>query len=179
MQIPRVNSLMVSSYVVFALVVSQVFLPWVPPDIVRILFNFIANPKVMHLHAMQSLSFYDTICDANGSGVIAMGLCFGLGMAQFFKGSSKKIMHSLQYRKRAPSLASAAEAMMKQKMVHKVKNAPFSLIGLPPCADQPMKKCLHALLHVFTSDKYDVLEYTFMIISEARNQIVASGFVAR
>jgi hypothetical protein len=157
LQIPRANSLMMRSYVVFALVVSQVLLPWMPPDIVHILCNFITDPKVTHLHQMQSLLFYGIICDANSSGVIAMDLCFGLGMAQFFKGHPK-IMPSLQFRKRAPSLALVAEATPKQRMVHKVKNAPFSLIGLLSFSDQPMKKCPHALLHAFVSGKYDVSE---------------------
>jgi hypothetical protein len=41
------------------------------------------------------------------------------------------IMPSLQLRKRAPSLALAAEATTKRMLAHKVKNVPLSLIGLP------------------------------------------------
>ncbi len=37
---------------------------------------------------------------------------------------SLNIVACLQLRNRAPSLASAAEAMTKRKMAHKVKNAP-------------------------------------------------------
>ncbi len=46
MLIPWANSLMVSSYMVFALVASQVFLTWVPSDIIRILLQDI-DKKVM------------------------------------------------------------------------------------------------------------------------------------
>ncbi len=52
-------------------------------------------------------------------------------------------------------------------------------MGLPSLGDQPMKKWLHALLQASNSDKYDALECTFIIMSDALNQIVASGYVAR
>jgi hypothetical protein len=64
-------------------------------------------------------------------------------------------------------------------MVHKVKIAPFNLIGLLSFAVHPMKKCPHALLHALASDKYDALEWRFMIRSNAQNRMVALGFVAR
>jgi hypothetical protein len=38
---------------------------------------------------MRSLPFHSVIWDTDGSPVIAMDLCFGLWMAQFFKGHSK------------------------------------------------------------------------------------------
>ena len=88
-------------------------------------------------------------------------------------------MPSLQFRNRAPSSASAAEATMKQTIAHKVKKAPLSLMGFPLLVFQPMKKCPHALLHAHASDKYDASECTFMIMSDVRYQIVASGFVAK
>jgi hypothetical protein len=82
---------MVSSNVVFASVVSQVLLTWVPPDIVRILCNFITNPKISHFHRTRFLAFDSVICNtnANGSHVIAMNLYFGLRMPQLFKGHAK------------------------------------------------------------------------------------------
>ena len=85
----------------------------------------------------------------------------------------------LQFKKRAPSSASAADARTNQRMAHNVKNAPFSMMGLPSLGDQPMKKWPHALLRASDSDKYDALECTFIIMSDARNQIVASGCAAR
>jgi hypothetical protein len=88
-------------------------------------------------------------------------------------------MPSLQLRNRAPSLASAAEATTTQRMAHKVKKAPLSLMGLLSFAFQPMKKYPHALLLVSASDKYDASECTFMIMFYVRYQIVASGFVAK
>jgi hypothetical protein len=44
---------------------------------------------------------------------------------------NRKIMPSLQFKKRAPSSASAAEATTKRRMAHNVKNAPFNLMGSP------------------------------------------------
>jgi hypothetical protein len=38
---------------------------------------------------------------------------------------SRNIIACLQFRKRAPSLASTAEAMTKHNIAHKVKKAPF------------------------------------------------------
>ncbi len=107
-----------------------------------------------------------------------MDLCFWLRVAQLFE-SLQKFMPSLQLRNRAPSLASAAEATMKQRMAHKVKNASLSLMGSPSFAFRPMKKCPHALLRASASDKYDASEWTFMIMSDVRYQIDALWFVAK
>jgi hypothetical protein len=88
-------------------------------------------------------------------------------------------MPSLQFRKRAPSSASAAEAMTKQRIAHSVKNAPFNFMGPPLLGVQPMKKCPHAWLQALDSDRYDASEWMFNIMSEALNCIVVSGYVAR
>ncbi len=88
-------------------------------------------------------------------------------------------MPSLQFKKRAPSSASAAEATTKRRIAHNVKNAPFNFMGLPSLGVQPMKKCPHALLRASNSDEYDASKCTFIIMSDARNQIVAFGYVAR
>ena len=66
---------------------------------------------------------------------------------------SRKIIPSLQLRKRAPSLASAAEATTNRRMVHNVKNAPFNLIGSPSLGDHPMKKWPHMRLCAFVSKR--------------------------
>ena len=76
---------------------------------------------------------------------------------------------SLQFKKRAPSSASAADAMTNQRMAHNVKKAPFNLMGSPSLGDQLMKKWPHALLRASDSDKYDALECTFIIMSDAQN----------
>jgi hypothetical protein len=76
-------------------------------------------------------------------------------------------------------LALVAEATTKQRMAQKVKNAPLSLMALLSFAFQPMKKWLHALLRASASDKYDASEWTFMIMSDTRYQIVALGFVTK
>jgi hypothetical protein len=88
-------------------------------------------------------------------------------------------MPSLQLKKRAPSLALAADLTTKQRMAHKVKNAPFSLIGSLSFVSHPMNKCPHALLRAFASDKHNVSKWMFTIMSDALNLMVALGFVAR
>jgi hypothetical protein len=88
-------------------------------------------------------------------------------------------MPSLQFKKRALSSASAAEATMKQRIAHSVKNAPFNFTGSPSLGAQPMKKCLHARLRASDFDMYDASEWMFKIMSKALNHIVASRYVAR
>jgi hypothetical protein len=78
-------------------------------------------------------------------------------------------MPSLEFKKRAPSSASAADATTNRRMAHNVNNAPFYLMGSPSLGDQPMKKWPHALLRASDSDKYDALECTFIIMSDAQN----------
>jgi hypothetical protein len=63
-------------------------------------------------------------------------------------------MPSLQFRKKAPSLVLAVDMMTNQRMTHRVKNAPLSLIETPSLVSHPMKKCPHALLWASDSDKY-------------------------
>ena len=92
---------------------------------------------------------------------------------------SQNILPSLQFRNRAPSSALAAKATTNRRMVHNVKNAPFNLIGSPSFGDHPMKKWPHAGLCAFVSKRYDASKWTFKIMSDARNQMVASGCVAR
>jgi hypothetical protein len=65
----------------------------------------------------------------------------------------QKIMPSLQFKKRAPSSASAADATTKRRIAHNVKNAPLSWMGLPFLGDHPMKKWPHARLRASNSDK--------------------------
>jgi hypothetical protein len=80
---------------------------------------------------------------------------------------SQNIVACLQFRKRAPSLASAAEAMMNHNMAHRVKKAPFNLMGLVGSARQPMKKCPQALLWAFALERYDVSKWMLRIMSDA------------
>jgi hypothetical protein len=54
-------------------------------------------------------------------------------------GVSQKIVACLQFRKRALSSASAAEATTKCKIAQSVKNVPLSLIGLVASGFQPIK----------------------------------------
>jgi hypothetical protein len=66
---------------------------------------------------------------------------------------SRNITACLQLRKRAPSSASAVEAMTKRKIVHSVRNAPFNLMGFVGSAFHPMNKWPHAWLCAFASKR--------------------------
>ena len=111
--------------------------------------------------------------------VVALSQCTGVHGWECPSSSkvSQKIIPSLQLRKRALSLASAAKATTNQRMVHNVKNAPSNLIGSPSLGCHPMKKCTHARLYASFSERYDAPEWTFKIMSDARNRMVASGKV--
>ncbi len=76
-------------------------------------------------------------------------------------------------------MALAVEATTKRKIAHKVKNTPFNVIGLDGSGHYPMKKCPHAWLCVFASDKYDASEWMLRTMSEAWNRMVAAGCVAK
>jgi hypothetical protein len=71
---------------------------------------------------------------------------------------SQNILACLKFKNNAPSSASTADAMTNCNIAHKVKNASFNLIGCVGLGFHPMKKCLHALLCAFASDKYDALD---------------------
>jgi hypothetical protein len=68
---------------------------------------------------------------------------------------SQNIIACLQLRKRAPSSTYAADAVTNLKIAHSVKNVQFNLIGPVGSGFHPMKKCPHALLWAFASDRYD------------------------
>ena len=91
----------------------------------------------------------------------------------------QKFIPSLQFKKRAPSSASAADATTKRRIAHNVKNAPFRRMGSPSLGGDLVKKWPQARLWTSDSDKYDASEGTFMTISDTRYRMVASGCVAR
>ncbi len=78
-------------------------------------------------------------------------------MAHLFKGESK-YCGLLAIKKSCTMFGSMEDAMTNHNIAQKAKNAPFNLIGCVGLGSHPIKKCLHALLFVFASDKYDVLE---------------------
>ncbi len=80
---------------------------------------------------------------------------------------SRKIMPSWHARKRAPSSASAADATTNLSILHSVKNAPFSLIGVPSIGKEPINKCPLARLRAFDSKRYEASLWMFNIMSEA------------
>ena len=161
-----------------ALIVSKVLLPGVPFNFVDILGFLVTYPKYLisidrDLCRLMVLFAMPT--------VVALSQCTGVrgwGCPSSLR-VSLKMIPSLQFRKRAPSSASAVEATTNRRMVHNVKNAPFNLIGSPSFGDHPMKKRPHARLCAFVSERCDASEWTFKIMSDARNRMVASGCVAR
>jgi hypothetical protein len=71
--------------VMLALITSQIFLPRVPFNIIRILYNFITHPEIPHFHRLRALSLDSVVCDTDGSCVVIIDLYFGLGISQFFQ----------------------------------------------------------------------------------------------
>jgi hypothetical protein len=84
---------MMCPYMVFTLVISKIFLAWMPLDIVCILGHLITHPKILHLHQAQSLTFDGVVGNAYSSGIVAMDGSFRLWVTQFFEGKTK--YHSL------------------------------------------------------------------------------------
>jgi hypothetical protein len=155
-----------STKVVFTLVVCKVFLPRVVFDVKSPLFDYICNPKETHFHRARSLLLDSVIRDAYGGLIVAMYCVGGWGWP-ISSSVSLKIVTCLQFRKRAPSLASNAEATTKRNIAHRVKKAPFNLMGLVGSVRQPMKKCPQAQLWAFASERYEASEGILRIMSEA------------
>jgi hypothetical protein len=94
-----------------------------------------------------------------------------------FKGHSKN--HALfAIEKEGPhfGLGGRCDKESKYGAQGKERTIQFNGIAVLCC---PSNKCLHALFRALASDKYDALKYMFMIMSNARNRMMASGFVAR
>ncbi len=62
-------------------------------------------------------------------------------------------MPSLLFKKRAPSLALAAEATMKRRIMQRVKKAPFNLMGSPFVGDHPIRKWPQVQLRALDSKR--------------------------
>jgi hypothetical protein len=96
-----------------------------------------------------------------------------------FLGVSRKIVACLQSRKSVLSLDLAAETTMKHNIAHKVKHAPFNLMGLMGSARKPMKKNPHAWLWAFASKWYDASKWILRIMLEVWNLTMALGCIAK
>jgi hypothetical protein len=80
---------------------------------------------------------------------------------------SQNFVACLQLRKRALSSASGADGMTNPKIMHSMTNTPFNLMEPVGCGFHPMKKCLHILLWVFASDRYNASEWMLSIMSDS------------
>jgi hypothetical protein len=101
--------------------------------------------------------------------VVELSQCTGVGGwgCPISSSVSQNIVTCLQFRKRAPSLASAAEVTTNCNVAHRVKKAPFNLMGLVGSARQPMKKCPQALPWAFASERYHASEWMLRIMLDA------------
>ena len=139
MEVPRAYSSVMWPWVVFTLVVGKILFAGVPLDIIHILGHLICHPKIFISIDRESCLL--TVLFAMPTAVALsqwMGV-FGWGWSNS-SSVNRKIMPSLQFKKRAPSSASAADATTNRRMAHNVKKAPFNLMGLPSVGVQPMKK---------------------------------------
>ncbi len=156
--------------VVFTLVVCQVFLPRVVFNIIRILGWATLSQTPKYLISIDHKCCLLSVLFAMSTAVALLQCTSVLGCG--WPNSSRvipNIIPSLQFKKRAPSLALAADAMTNLRMAHKVKSALFNLMGLPSDGVEPIKKCPQALLWACASIRYDVSKWKFIIISNALN----------
>jgi hypothetical protein len=111
--------------------------------------------------------------------VAVLLMCIGVGGCEWPSSSrvGHRILASWALRKRAPSLALAADATTSFRMVQVIQIATFSLIGSPLTGMLLRKKYPPAQLRARGTDKYDALECTLSIMSDARYRILASGCV--
>jgi hypothetical protein len=130
------NGLVMRPGVMLALIISQIFLPRVPFNIICILCNFITHPEISHFHRLQVPSLNSVVHDTDSGCIVAIDLYFWLGVSQFFQ-CQAEIMPSLKLKNRTPSSASAVDVTTNQSMTHKVKKAPFIFMGLLFFADNP------------------------------------------
>jgi hypothetical protein len=72
---------MVQTYVVLALVICKIFLPWVPLQIVHFLGNFVPYPEKSHFHGSQTLPLDGVVRNTHRSGVVTMHRGLWLRMA--------------------------------------------------------------------------------------------------
>jgi hypothetical protein len=100
-------------------------------------------------------------------------------MAQFFKGHSKNhIFFAIEEEGTQFGLGGGCNNKLKDGAQGKKRTIQFNGIAILCCPSHE-EKCPHALLCALASDKYDPLEWTFMIMSNAWNRMVALGFLAR
>jgi hypothetical protein len=109
--------------------------------------------------------FHCVIHNAHRGRIVAVNRCWRLWV--IFSRVSQNILACLQFKNNPQSSASAVDATTNLNIAHKVKNSPFNLIGCVGLGFHPMKKCPHAQLCVFASNKYDALERICNIISDA------------
>ncbi len=78
-----------STGVVFALVVWKIFHPGLSLIQKHLLFIFFTCPEILHFHCTQSLLFNGVICDANGGWVVTMYQYWWYCMVKIFEGCLK------------------------------------------------------------------------------------------
>jgi hypothetical protein len=142
--VPRTDSSVVSTCVVFTLAARKVFL-----SRVVLMSNFSCSTASA---TQKNLTFIeqDHCCLVK---LFAMSMAAELSQCTSVGGCgspitssiSLKIDSCLHLKNSAPSLASIAEEMTECKIAHKVKNAPFNLMGLVGSLHQPMKKNVQML----------------------------------
>jgi hypothetical protein len=131
--------LMYVSRVVFRGIVAQVFLS-------RLIVKFevfqrfaVKKPEVLHRHCVGALAFDGIVDNANGGSVVYVNRRQWLWVSEFGK-SETEDLGFLCIEKRAPNLASAADAATSLSIVHVMWMVQLSLIGSPSTGRLPRKK---------------------------------------
>jgi hypothetical protein len=118
------------------------------------------------------LSFDGIVCNTNA--LLQWTGILGWGWPRSFR-VIEKIIPSWQFKNNAPNSASAADTTTNRSIEHSMWNAPFNLMGFPSLGNHPRKKCPHALLQGLGSARFNVLEWIFMIKSDAQKRTLALG----
>ena len=122
MEVPRTDGDVVSSGVMLTLIICNVLFSRKVLDAIFPLFDWICNPKESHFHGVSALTLDRVLAMPTA---VELSQLTGIGGCGWLSSSSvtQKIAARLQFKRRAPSSASAAEATTKRKMAHNVKNA--------------------------------------------------------
>jgi hypothetical protein len=77
--------------VVFTQVISQIFLPWVPTNIIHLMCDLVTYPEESHFHQTRLLPLDGVVGNADGRSIIAVHGVFGCGWPVSFRIPQKTI----------------------------------------------------------------------------------------
>jgi hypothetical protein len=135
---------------VLALVICKILLAWVPAEVVHLLRNFVTYSEKRISMERDCCRLIELFAMPTAVALLHCTGIFGCGCPISAKVSLNVIPVGQSWYS-TPSSAYTAEKTMNHK-------APFNCMGSPFFGIHPKKKCPHALLHAFASERYDTSE---------------------